>query len=52
MRYPRRRCRGTSVSMTEDPAAACVTLRLAFNEIGELMLADIDQDTVDWGPKL
>ncbi|ADE56397.1 MULTISPECIES: DNA gyrase subunit A [Aminobacterium] len=50
MRYPLVDGQGNFGSIDGDPAAAMRYTEARLYEIGELMLADIDQDTVDWGP--
>ncbi len=41
---------GNFGSIDGDSAAASRYTEARFSELGELMLADIDEDTVDWGP--
>lgn len=50
MRYPLVDGQGNFGSIDGDSAAAMRYTEARFAETGELMLADIDEDTVDWGP--
>ncbi len=50
MRYPLVDGQGNFGSIDGDPAAAMRYTEAKLCEAGELMLADIDEDTVDWGP--
>lgn len=50
MRYRLVDGQGNFGSIDGDPAAAMRYTEARLYEIGELMLADIDENTVDWGP--
>ncbi|MGI6253357.1 MAG: DNA gyrase subunit A [Aminivibrio sp.] len=50
MRYPLVNGQGNFGSIDGDPAAAMRYTEAKLQETGEFMLADIDEDTVDWGP--
>ena len=50
MRYPLVDGQGNFGSIDGDPAAAMRYTEAKLFETGELMLADIDEDTVEWGP--
>ncbi|MBL3539389.1 DNA gyrase subunit A [Aminivibrio sp.] len=50
MRYPLVNGQGNFGSIDGDPAAAMRYTEVKLYEMGELMLADIDEDTVEWGP--
>lgn len=50
MRYPLVNGQGNFGSIDGDPAAAMRYTETKLQETGEFMLADIDEDTVDWGP--
>ena len=50
MRYPLVDGQGNFGSVDGDPAAAMRYTEARLREMGELMLADIDEDTVEWGP--
>ena len=50
MRYPLVDGQGNFGSIDGDPAAAMRYTEAKLFESGELMLADIDEDTVEWGP--
>ena len=50
LRYPLVDGQGNFGSVDGDSAAAMRYTEARFAELGELMLADIDEDTVDWGP--
>lgn len=50
MRYPLVDGQGNFGSIDGDPAAAMRYTEAKLRETGEFMLADIDEDTVDWGP--
>lgn len=50
MRYPLVDGQGNFGSIDGDSAAAMRYTEARFAELGELMLQDIDEDTVDWGP--
>lgn len=49
MRYPLVDGQGNFGSIDGDPAAAMRYTEAKLYEMGELMLANIDEDTVDWG---
>jgi DNA gyrase subunit A len=50
MRYPLVNGQGNFGSIDGDPAAAMRYTEAKLYEMGELMLADIEEDTVEWGP--
>ena len=50
LRYPLVDGQGNFGSVDGDGAAAMRYTEARFAELGELMLQDIDEDTVDWGP--
>ncbi|MBQ4490616.1 MAG: DNA gyrase subunit A [Pyramidobacter sp.] len=50
LRYPLVDGQGNFGSVDGDSAAAMRYTEARFAELGELMLQDIDEDTVDWGP--
>ncbi len=50
MRYPLVDGQGNFGSIDGDPAAAMRYTEAKLYETGELMLTDIDEDTVEWGP--
>lgn len=50
LRYPLVDGQGNFGSLDGDSAAAMRYTEARFAELGELMLQDIDEDTVDWGP--
>ncbi len=50
LRYPLVYGQGNFGSIDGDSAAASRYTEARLSELGELMLADIDEDTVDWGP--
>ncbi|NLK18229.1 MAG: DNA gyrase subunit A [Synergistaceae bacterium] len=50
MRYPLVDGQGNFGSIDGDPAAAMRYTEARLREAGEFMLADIDEETVDWGP--
>lgn len=50
MRYPLVDGQGNFGSIDGDPAAAMRYTEAKLFETGELMLSDIDEDTVEWGP--
>ena len=50
MRYPLVDGQGNFGSIDGDPAAAMRYTEAKLREMGEFMLADIDEDTVEWGP--
>lgn len=50
LRYPLVNGQGNFGSIDGDPAAAMRYTEAKLHEMGELMLADIDEDTVEWGP--
>ncbi len=50
MRYPLVDGQGNFGSIDGDPAAAMRYTEAKLFETGELMLADIDEDSVEWGP--
>ena len=50
LRYPLVDGQGNFGSLDGDSAAAMRYTEARFSELGELMLQDIDEDTVDWGP--
>lgn len=50
LRYPLVDGQGNFGSIDGDSPAAMRYTEARFAELGELMLADIDEDTVDWGP--
>jgi len=50
MRYPLVDGQGNFGSIDGDPPAAMRYTEARLAEIGEMMLEDIDEETVDWGP--
>ena len=50
MRYPLVDGQGNYGSIDGDPAAAMRYTEARLQEMGEMMLADIGENTVDWGP--
>ncbi len=50
MRYPLVNGQGNFGSIDGDPAAAMRYTEAKLYEMGELMLSDIEEDTVEWGP--
>ena len=50
LRYPLVDGQGNFGSVDGDSAAAMRYTEARFSELGELMLQDIDEDTVDWAP--
>jgi DNA gyrase subunit A len=50
MRYPLVDGQGNFGSIDGDPAAAMRYTEAKLFETGEMILADIDEETVDWGP--
>ncbi|MGC9372593.1 MAG: DNA gyrase subunit A [Thermovirgaceae bacterium] len=50
MRYPLVDGQGNFGSIDGDPPAAMRYTEARLAEIGEIMLEDIDEETVDWGP--
>lgn len=50
LRYPLVDGQGNFGSMDGDSAAAMRYTEVKMDKLGELMLADIEKDTVDWRP--